>query len=47
VGTDVAQYGVVDAAVLPFCPFVRGYISKHPDEYLDLVPRDLREDFEM
>jgi len=22
--------------VLPFCPFVRGYIEKHP-EYLDLV----------
>src|SRR5215207_9898237 len=24
-------------AVLPFCPFVRGYIAGHP-EYLDLVP---------
>src|SRR4051812_118897 len=23
--------------VLPFCPFVRGYIQRHPD-YLDLVP---------
>jgi uncharacterized protein len=34
-------------AVLPFCPFVRGYIAKHPDEYLELVPRDLREDFEL
>jgi uncharacterized protein len=32
-------------AVLPFCPFVRGYIAKHPDAYLDLVPADLREDF--
>ena len=31
--------------VLPFCPFVRGYIAKHPDAYLDLVPPDLREDF--
>ncbi len=33
-------------AVLPFCPFVRGYISKHP-EYLDLVPEDERERFEL
>src|SRR5664279_4118799 len=24
-------------AVLPYCPFVRQYISRHP-EYLDLVP---------
>jgi uncharacterized protein len=31
--------------VLPFCPFVRGYIEKHPDDYLNLVPPDLREDF--
>jgi predicted GNAT family acetyltransferase len=33
--------------VLPFCPFVRGYIAKHPDDYLDLVPADLREHFEL
>jgi predicted GNAT family acetyltransferase len=31
-------------AVLPTCPFVRGYISKHP-EYLDLVPEDQRATF--
>ena len=43
--------GALDAAreqglaVLPFCPFVRGYIAKHPDEYLDLVPREMREHF--
>jgi predicted GNAT family acetyltransferase len=30
--------------VLPFCPFVRGYIEKHP-EYVDLVPTDHREEF--
>jgi len=35
------------ATVLPFCPFVRAYIAKHPDPYLDLVPPDLREDFEL
>lgn len=32
-------------AVLPFCPFVRGYIAKHPDAYLDLVPTPQRQDF--
>jgi uncharacterized protein len=33
--------------VLPFCPFVRGYIAKHPDEYLDLVPEGHRADFDL
>jgi predicted GNAT family acetyltransferase len=39
--------GALDAArsqrssVLPFCPFMRGYIQRHPD-YLDLVPADQR-----
>ena len=31
-------------AVRPDCPFVRGYIARHP-EYLDLVPADLRPRF--
>jgi predicted GNAT family acetyltransferase len=31
-------------AVLPFCPFVRGYIGRHA-EYADLVPPDRRADF--
>jgi hypothetical protein len=30
--------------VLPYCPFVRGYIERHPD-YLDLVPADRRSGF--
>ncbi|BCB81623.1 GNAT family N-acetyltransferase [Phytohabitans flavus] len=34
------------AAVLPFCPFVRRYISRH-HEYLDLVPVDQRARFEL
>jgi predicted GNAT family acetyltransferase len=34
------------AAVLPFCPFVRRYISRH-HEYLDLVPVDQRDRFEL
>jgi predicted GNAT family acetyltransferase len=31
---------------LPYCPFVRGFIAKHP-EYLDLVPEDRRAQFEL
>ena len=30
--------------VLPFCPFVRGYIERHP-KYLDLVPEGERARF--
>ncbi len=30
--------------VLPFCPFVRGYIEKHPEQ-LDLVPAERRASF--
>ncbi len=30
--------------VLPFCPFVRSWIEKHPDE-MDLVPAGSRERF--
>jgi hypothetical protein len=32
--------------VLPFCPFVRGYIQKH-HEYLDLVPVQYHEEFDL
>jgi uncharacterized protein len=35
---DVRSRGL---AVLPFCPFVRGYIARHR-EYLDLVPATQR-----
>ena len=31
-------------AVLPFCPFIRGYVERHP-EYLELVPADQRPRF--
>jgi hypothetical protein len=34
------------APVLPFCPFIRGYIQRHPT-YLDLVPADRRAEFEL
>lgn len=32
--------------VLPFCPFVRGFIDRH-HEYLDLVPPTQRESFDL
>ena len=32
--------------VLPYCPFLRSYIDRHP-EYLDLVPADRRERFRL
>ena len=31
-------------AVLPYCPFIKGWIAKHP-EYTDLVPEDRRATF--
>jgi predicted GNAT family acetyltransferase len=34
------------ASVLPFCPFVRGYIARH-HEYLDLVPNAVRARFQL
>lgn len=33
-------------AVLPYCPFVRGWIGKHP-EYIALVPEDRRPRFHL
>ncbi|MBE3008146.1 N-acetyltransferase [Microbispora sp. NEAU-D428] len=33
-------------SVLPFCPFVKRYIERHPD-YLDLVPTDQRARFSL
>lgn len=32
--------------VLPYCPFIRGWIRKHP-EYVDLVPQPQRVKFEL
>ena len=40
---DMRRRGI---AVLPYCPFVRRYISRHP-EYLDLVPADARAEFDL
>jgi uncharacterized protein len=33
-----------ELAVLPFCPFVQGFIKRH-DDYLDLVPEHYRAQF--
>ncbi|NUU23618.1 MAG: N-acetyltransferase [Streptomycetaceae bacterium] len=50
-GSQLAR-GALDAArerglgVLPYCPFIRAWIRKHP-EYTDLVPTDHRTKFEL
>ena len=47
---SVLARGALDATrdagspVLPYCPFIRGYIQRHP-AYLDLVPADRRAEF--
>ena len=46
VSTALADARTDQLAVLPFCPFVRGYIARHP-EYLDLVPKDMRAKFDL
>jgi predicted GNAT family acetyltransferase len=50
-GSTLIRYALDDArkkglAVIPYCPFVRGFIAKHED-YLDLVPEDRRAEFEL
>jgi uncharacterized protein len=50
VGSALIRFALDDArarelTVLPFCPFVNAYISKHPDEYAGLVPDAFREKF--
>jgi predicted GNAT family acetyltransferase len=35
-----------ELSVLPFCPFVRGFIEAHK-EYLDLVPAERRAEFKL
>ena len=35
-----------ELSVLPFCPFVRGFIANHT-EYLDLVPDAMRVQFDL
>lgn len=35
-----------ELAVLPYCPFIRGFIAKNP-AYLDLVPEEVRPEFDL
>ena len=49
VGSALVRGALEDAraqrlAVLPVCPFVRGYLERHP-EHANLVPADQRERF--
>lgn len=51
IGTALIKGALDDArakglAALPFCPFVRGYVERHP-AYLDLVPESRRHDFDL
>jgi uncharacterized protein len=45
VRTALSEARAAGLAVLP--SFVRGYIAEHSEEYLDLVPGDLRDTFEL
>lgn len=47
VQTALSEARSAGLAVLPFCPFVRGYIARHSEKYLDLVPADLRDAFDL
>lgn len=47
VQTALSEARDAGLAVLPFRPFVRGYIAGHSEQYLDLVPSDLRDAFEL
>jgi hypothetical protein len=50
-GGQLISFALRDArerglAVLPFCPFVNDYIQRHR-QYVDLVPEERREEFEL
>jgi predicted GNAT family acetyltransferase len=51
VGGRLARFALDQArakglAVLPFCPFVNGWMKRHP-EYTDLVPDSYRANFDL
>jgi uncharacterized protein len=47
VETALSESRSAGLSVLPFCPFVRSFIARHSDEYLDLVPGGLRDAFDL
>lgn len=51
-GSTLAKAALDDArerglSVLPYCPFIRSYIDRHRDRYVDLVPEGEREKFQL
>lgn len=51
VGGRLARFALDQAraeglSVLPFCPFVNGWMKRHP-EYVDLVPDSYRANFDL
>jgi predicted GNAT family acetyltransferase len=46
VSEALSQVKAEGLSVLPFCPFVREYIERHP-ELLELVPADRRGEFDL
>ncbi len=44
IGTALDDARASGQTVLPFCPFVRSYIQRHP-EYADLVPTSRHDEF--
>ena len=52
IGTLLASHVLDDARrqglrVIPECPFIRSFIADHEAQYLDLVPLDQRERFNL
>lgn len=48
VGSQLAKSALADVRgrgleLIPRCPFISGYVRRHPDLYLDLLPEGLRE----
>jgi uncharacterized protein len=48
VGGELAKFALGDVRergleVVPICPFIASYVRHHPDQYLDLVIEELRE----
>ncbi|HET7530997.1 MAG TPA: GNAT family N-acetyltransferase [Mycobacteriales bacterium] len=41
---DAREHGL---EVIPVCPFVRAFIARHLDEYVELVPEPMRVKFDL
>jgi uncharacterized protein len=51
-GSTLVRFVLDDARehhrdVIPVCPFVREYIARHSEEYVDLVPEPMRQKFDL